>query len=255
MNDAPASAALSRSPAGASALPLMAEHVSLTRGGRTLIGDVTLTVGAAPGVTVLMGPNGAGKSLMARILANLIVPDSGRVLWDGRPPDRERQRAIGFVFQKPVLLYRSALANVAFAIEAAGFAKREAQDRAHAALAMGGLTHLAEQPARTLSGGEQQRLALVRALACEPQIVILDEPCANLDPSSAAAIETQIRNASDSGTAILLISHDLAQARRLGRRLIVLHEGRVLEDGDAADVLAHPRTRAGAQFIRGELIV
>jgi len=242
-------------PINPAVLPLAAQNVVVARDGRTLLDDISLTVGGTPGVTMLMGPNGAGKSLLARTLANLVVPDRGRITWAGTAPDRARQQCIGFVFQKPVLLNRSVAANMAFAIEAAGFARAEAGERARAALAQGGLAHLALQGARTLSGGEQQRLALARALACEPQVIILDEPCANLDPNSAAAIEAQIRKAGESGMTVLLISHDLAQARRLGQRLVFLHQGRIFEDGPAMDIFAGPRSREAGQFFNGELVV
>lgn len=241
-------------PSERAVLPIVAANVSASRCGRMLLDDISLTIGKAAGITMLMGPNGAGKSLLARCLANLVDPDHGRLTWAGIAPDRARQRGIGFVFQKPVLFNRSVISNVTFAVEAAGFSRLEADDRARAALANCGLAHLAHQAAPTLSGGERQRLALARALACEPQIVILDEPCANLDPHSAAAIENEIKKAREAGASVLLISHDLAQARRLGQRLVFMHQGRIFEDGPAADILLRPRSREARQFFNGELV-
>jgi tungstate transport system ATP-binding protein len=224
------------------------------RGGRRLIDRIDIEIGGA-GALVLMGPNGAGKSLLLRALMGLVLPDSGRVLWGGAPPDRARAARAGFVFQRPVLLRRSALANVVYALKAAGTPVSEREALALSALRHAGLERLAPAPARVLSGGEQQRLSIARALASGPEVLMLDEPTSNLDPASTAAIENIIRGARNEGTPVVLITHDVGQARRLADDIIFLHRGRIIERAPAAvffDAPASPESRA---FLRGELVI
>lgn len=235
-------------------LPIRGHGLVVERCGRRLIDGIDIEIGGA-GALVLMGPNGAGKSLLLRVLMGLVAPDAGRVLWDNAPPDRARITRTGFVFQRPVLLRRSALANVVYALKAAGVAAGECGWRAQAALRRAGLERLAHAPARLLSGGEQQRLTIARALASDPEAVMLDEPTSNLDPPSTAAIEKLLRDARDDGTQIVLVTHDLGQARRLADDVVFLHHGRILERASAGaffDAPANPEARA---FLRGELLV
>ncbi|MBC6440921.1 MAG: ATP-binding cassette domain-containing protein [Rhodospirillales bacterium] len=240
------------SPRGA--LPIDGRRLRLVRDGRTLVDDVAITLDAHPGITALLGPNGAGKSLLLRLMAGLIAPDAGSVTWAGRAPDRQRASLLGLVFHRPVLLRRSVLDNVRYALKAAGVAQAQRRDRAMAALEMGGLAHLAGGPARVLSGGEQQRLSLVRALAAVPEALLLDEATANLDPASTLAIETLVLQARDTGTAVLLVTHDLAQARRLADRVIYLHGGRCEADIAADTFFASPPTEHARAFVEGRLV-
>ena len=236
------------------ALPIEAEGLRFVRGGRPLLEDVSFAL-AETGVTVVMGANGAGKSLLLRMLAGLVAPDEGRVAWAGRPPDRARASRIGVVFQRPVMLRRSVLDNMRFALKAAGVPSPDRRRRGLAALAMGGLEHLAPMSAAALSGGEQQRLALLRALAGAPEALLLDEATAHLDPASALAIETLVDEARRRGTCVLLVSHDLGQARRLADRVAFLHRGRLLEDAPARRFFAAPATEQGRAFVEGRLVV
>lgn len=240
--------------AAQSILPLKAERVKVVRKGRALLDLAAITV-SGQGLSVIMGPNGAGKSLLLRILAGLVEPDSGRISWGTAAPNRRQRSRLGFVFQKPVLLRRSALANVIYPLKAAGLSRAQARERADQALAKARLAHLAERPARVLSGGEQQRLALARALALEPEVLFLDEPTASLDPASTLAIEEMIRAARASGTRSLLVSHDPGQARRLADEVIFMHHGQVIERGPAEAFFEQPRTREAAAYLAGEILL
>ncbi len=164
-----------------SELPITIEGVSLRSGRVTILESVSLVL--APGApTVLIGPNGSGKSSLLRLATGLVSPTIGRVTWGGRVSTGCDRCAI--VFQRPVMLRRSVAANVAFALRYEAKGRRHRADRIAALLDLVGLAALAARPARRLSGGEQQRLALARALARDPEILFLDEPTANLDPAA-----------------------------------------------------------------------
>ena len=238
---------------GARVLPIEASGLVLERGGRRIIDNIDLVVEGG-GVSVIMGPNGAGKSVLLRILTGLIKPDAGMVGWAGSRPDRDRAAAVGLVFQKPVLLRRSALANVCYALRD-GASRAERTRRAGEALARAGLKHLAEAPARLLSGGQQQRLAIARALAPDPEVLLLDEPCANLDPAATAAIEALIGDAKTRGTKIMLVTHDVAQARRVADDITFIHDGRIEEQAPATEFFDNPSSHASRAYLDGRLLV
>lgn len=236
-----------------SVLPIEADGLVLERGGRRLVDGIDLSIDGSA-LTVIMGPNGAGKSLLLRLLSGLIDPDAGGVRWAGRAPDRIRTRKLGFVFQKPVLLRRSALANVKFVLRN-GMPRSERNERAAAALQRAGLADLAHAPARLLSGGEQQRLAIARALAPEPEILFLDEPCASLDPAATAAIETLVADARLQGTKIVLVTHDIGQARRLADDVVFLHRGRIVEQAPAETFFDAPVSHPARAYLSGQLVI
>lgn len=242
-----------KAPAAPSVLPIEADGLLLERGGRRLVDGVDLRIDGSS-LTVIMGPNGAGKSLLLRLLSGLIEPDGGSVRWAGRAPDRTRTRKLGFVFQKPVLLRRSALANVKFALRN-GIPRAERNELAAAALQRAGLKELAHTPARLLSGGEQQRLAIARALASGPEILFLDEPCASLDPAATAAIEALVIDARLQGTKIVLVTHDIGQARRLADDVVFLHRGRIVEQADAGAFFDAPDSKAARAYLSGQLVI
>ena len=233
-------------------LPIQASGLVLARGGRRIIDNIGLAV-EGEGVSVIMGPNGAGKSVLLRLLTGLIKPDSGIVTWAGARPDRARAPSVGMVFQKPVLLRRSVQANVRFALRDGTLAERNS--RALAALARAGLKHLADAPARLLSGGQQQRLAIARALAPNPEVLLLDEPCANLDPAATAAIEALIGDAKLRGTKVVLVTHDVAQAKRVADDITFIHDGRIEEQTPAADFFDKPASPASRAYLDGRLLV
>jgi tungstate transport system ATP-binding protein len=229
-------------------LPLRLQGVSFAAGGRTIIEPVSLALEAGPS-TIILGANGAGKSVLMRLMHGLLAPSSGRVAWSGEGA----RRLQAMVFQRPVMLRRSALANVTYALDVAGVAGVERERLAREALAEVGLAHLAQRPARVLSGGEQQRLALARAWALHPEVLFLDEPTANLDPGATREIETIIKAFDAAGTKIVMSTHNLGQARRLGDEVIFLHQGRVAERAPIEQFFPQPASPEAAAFVRGEL--
>jgi tungstate transport system ATP-binding protein len=227
-------------------LPLKLEDVSFAVNGRTLVGPVSLEIEAGPS-TIVLGANGAGKSVLLRLMHGLLLPSSGTLAWSGGDPQRRQ----AMVFQRPIMLRRSALDNVVYALEARG--AQDALSTAKEALAEVGLAPLARRPARVLSGGEQQRLALARAWALHPEVLLLDEPTANLDPSATREIESIIRAFDAAGTKIIMSTHNLGQARRLGDEVIYLHQGRVVERAPVERFLKQPASPEAAAFVKGEL--
>ena len=229
-------------------LPLVLEEVSFVAGGRVIIDRVSLEIGAGPS-TIILGANGAGKSVLLRLVHGLLAPSSGRIRWQGG--NARRRQAM--VFQRPVMLRRSALANVTFALKCAGVRAGEREKLALEALEEVGLREVRDRPARVLSGGEQQRLALARAWALHPEVLLLDEPTANLDPGATREIETVIRAFDAAGTKIIMSTHNLGQARRLGDEVIYLHNGKVAERASVDEFFRKPASPEAASFIKGEL--
>lgn len=234
--------------------PVLGRNLRVARHGRLLL-DVPEITFRDRKLTAIVGPNGAGKSLLIKILAGVMQPDSGEVTWSGRAPARVGYGKLSLVLQTPVLLRRTALANLAFALKAAGIGSEEARGQALAALEQAGLSEVARTSARLLSGGEKQRLALARALAIKPEVLFLDEPVANLDPPSTAAIEAMVREAGGRGVTVILVTHDLAQARRLSDDIVFMNRGRIEVRGEADDFFGDPRTRAARAYVAGELVV
>lgn len=235
-----------------SPMPLTVRNLSYQAGGTPILNRVDLDLDS-DALTVLMGPNGAGKSILLRLLHGLLTPSSGDIRWSGRPLDKTLRRQQALVFQKPVLLRRSVKANLGFAL-----GLRRVSDRANRlerALEESGLTHLAKRQARVLSGGEQQRLALARALILEPKVLLLDEPTANLDPASTLVIEQAINRARRQGVKIILVTHDQHQARRLGEEVVFLHAGKVIERTSADTFFEAPQSTAASAYLAGNILI
>jgi tungstate transport system ATP-binding protein len=233
-------------------LPILLDEVSVTVHGVTILDRVSLEL-AAGSPTVLIGPNGAGKTTLLRLAMGLLSPSRGRVSWGSRTNAAPARRAI--MFQRPAMLRRSAAGNIRYALAAAGVARAERDTRVGELLSLVGLDSLANRAARKLSGGEQQRLALARALAKEPQVLFLDEPSASLDPAATKAIEDIIRAIAVRGIKVVMSTHDLGEAKRLGGDIVLLHRGRVVERGPADAFFAAPATAEARRFIDGELLV
>jgi tungstate transport system ATP-binding protein len=234
-------------------LPVELRQVNYRIDGQVLIDslDVTLSGGAR---TVVLGPNGAGKSLFLRLCHGLIRPSSGTLTWAGNRDPETARRMQAMVFQKPVLLRRSVAANIAYALKQRAMSRDERAKRVGEALDMAGLAGLAQRPARVLSGGEQQRLALARAWATGPQILFLDEPTASLDPTASRAVEALIGTINRAGVKIVMTTHDLGQAHRLADEILFMNKGRLLEQRPADEFFEHPQTAEAAAFIKGELL-
>ncbi len=239
----------------ASILPLELDELRFEARGRRLLDGVSACFEAGSR-TVVLGPNGAGKSLLLRIAHGLLAPTGGRVRWlgaGGAAGDPRVRRRQAMVFERPVLLRRSAAANVTWALAVAGVPRRERAERVAAVLARTGLADLADRPARVLSAGEQQRLALARAWALEPEVLFLDEPTASLDPSATRAVEALIAAIARAGTKVVMTTHDLGQARRVADEVLFLYAGRLLERAPAASFFESPASAEARSFLRGEL--
>jgi tungstate transport system ATP-binding protein len=232
-------------------LPLILEGVSFVAGGRAIIDGVSCQFTAGPR-TVILGPNGSGKSVLMRLCHGLLAPTSGRIEWRGNR-DEHRPRAQAMVFQRPVMLRRSALHNVTYGLALAGVARRERDARARDVLDAVGLSLVANRPARVLSGGEQQKLALARAWALEPEVLFLDEPTANLDPGATREVERIVDQIHASGTKIVMTTHNLAQARRLADEILFMSAGRLADHAPVERFFTQPSTPEAAAFIKGEL--
>jgi tungstate transport system ATP-binding protein len=235
-----------------SELPIEFDGLTVAAGAATILDDLSLVFHAgAP--TVLIGPNGSGKSTLLRVAMGLLPPSRGRVTWGGRKDVPPLRRAI--VFQRPAMLRRSAAANIRFALRAAGVPWADHVRRTVELLELVGLAHLAGRAARHLSGGEQQRLALARALARDPAVLFLDEPTASLDPVATKAVEDIIRAVSDRNIKVVMATHDLGEARRLGGDIVMLHRGRIVERGAATSFFDTPQTAEARAFLAGELLI
>jgi tungstate transport system ATP-binding protein len=232
-------------------LPLALRELGFAVAGRTIIHGVSALIEAGPS-TIILGANGAGKSVLMRLMHGLLAPTSGEIAWSEQDPER-RLRQQAMVFQRPVLLRRSALANVLYALKVARVPRAERERLAAEALESVGLAHLARRPARVLSGGEQQRLALARAWALHPEVLFLDEPTASLDPSATREIERVIRAFDAAGTKIIMATHNLGQARRLGDEVLFLHQGRLVERAPVERFFSQPASAEAAAFVKGEL--
>jgi tungstate transport system ATP-binding protein len=233
-------------------LPLVLEDVSLQAGVTTILDRVSLTI--TPGApTLIVGPNGAGKTTLLRLCMGLTAPSTGRISWGARTDTTLARRAI--LFQRPAMLRRTAAGNVGYALAQAGIPRGSRAQSVAALLDRVGLSDLAQRPARRLSGGEQQRLALARALARDPEVLLLDEPTANLDPAATRSVEQIVLTAAQSGIKIVMASHDLGQVRRLAGDVVFLARGVLCERGRTEDFLDRPTTPEAAAFVRGDLVI
>lgn len=233
-------------------LPLRLKDVSLEIKGQRLMKDVTCDLKPGPR-TVIIGPNGAGKSLFLRLCHGLIKPKSGTIEWLGRNGEDPAKRQ-AMVFQRPVMLRRTAASNIDYALSLKDIPKADHPSIIKDVLAKTGLSRLADQPARVLSGGEQQRLALARAWAIKPEVLFLDEPTASLDPAASHQVEEVINAIHQSGTKIIMTTHDLGQARRLADEIIFLHRGRIKEQAPADNFFDQPENDLAQAFVKGELL-
>jgi tungstate transport system ATP-binding protein len=238
--------------AQSSELPIRFEAVTVRVGAATMLDGVSLAIEAGT-PTVLIGPNGSGKTTLLRVAMGLLAPSSGRVTWDGLAEQPPVRRAI--VFQRPVMLRRSAGGNLRYALAAAGVEREMRAARLAELLTLVGLEGMADRPARRLSGGEQQRLALARALARDPAVLFLDEPTASLDPAATAVVEDIVRAVAARGIKVVMATHDLGEARRLAGEVVLLHRGRVVEASPASSFFDSPQSAEARTFLAGQLLL
>lgn len=234
----------------ASLLPLEVDALCYRVERDDLLRDISVTVDSA-GITGILGPNGAGKSLFLRLLHGLLEPVSGEIRWHHQRLDKAIRRRQALVFQKPVLMRRSVAANIDFVLNP-GTRSRQRRDEV---LQHAGLYRQRSQPARLLSGGEQQRLALARALATEPEVLLLDEPCASLDSATTLQIENLLQETSARGVKIILVTHDIGQARRLADDVIFMHGGRLLEYQPASRFFDSPASSQARAYLDGKIVI
>lgn len=235
-----------------SILPLSVTDLSFEADGRILLDGLSFSLPRG-GITALIGPNGSGKSLALRLCHGLLTPSSGHVAW-AMPGGIAGRKRHAMVFQKPVMLRRSARANILHALAAMGVPRGERTQRCDAALERFGMTALAGRPARLMSGGEQQRLAIARAWAMSPEVLFLDEPTSQLDPSATRQIEEMLIALKAEGVTLLMASHDMGQVRRLSERVLFLSRGRLVEDALTGTFFDAPASRAARAFVSGDLV-
>lgn len=232
------------------------ENIQQRYNGRTVLDLKYLTIDKGE-ILAFVGPSGAGKSTLLRLLNFLETPSGGQLQFEGgeisKLPPLAIRRNITTVFQRPNLLRRTVAANLQFGPQIRG--RKLSSDEIHTWLERVNLHTLARQPAATLSAGEAQRLALVRALAIRPQILLLDEPTANLDPYNVGLIENIVREENErEGTTIILVTHHIFQARRLAQRVAFLLNGRLIEVAPTSTFFDQPADPRTAAFLNGELV-
>jgi tungstate transport system ATP-binding protein len=210
-------------------------------------------------VFAMVGPSGAGKSTLLRLLNFLEPPSGGRIRFldvefsASQPMPLDYRRRVTTVFQRPILLNRSVQANVAYGLKLRGF--RESDGKIEEALEQVGLQHLARQRARTLSGGEAQRVALARAIVLQPDVLLLDEPTANLDPYNVGLIEEIVTSLNrEQGTTLVLVTHNVFQAKRLAQRVALMLESQIVEIAGVEAFFESPQDPRTAAFVRGEMV-
>ena len=200
----------------------------------------------------IFGPNGAGKTSLLRMLHGAARLNAGKITWACSTEQAHHDQT--FVFQRPVMLRRSVEENLIYPLRLRGIARKEARLQAHQWAERVGLQDMLHRPAPVLSGGEQQKLALARALIVKPKLVFLDEPCASLDGRATREIEEILQEASATGTRLIMSTHDMGQARRLADEVIFMLHGKVHEFGPAEKVLETPETAQLRAFIKGDIV-
>lgn len=232
-------------------LPLVVKNLGYRIDGKQLLDSINTTVEAS-GISVVLGPNGAGKSLLVRLLHGLLESHCGEISWNGNAADLATRKRQALVFQKPVLLRRSVSANIEFVLKSQAFEYRQSCENI---LRDAGLFEQREQSARLLSGGEQQKLALARALATNPEVLLLDEPTASLDAATTCQIESLLEKTRAKGIKIFLVTHDISQARRLADDVMFMHEGRLLEHSTGVVFFNRPSSPQAIAYLEGRLLV
>ena len=230
-------------------LPIYIKDLSLILDERKILSSLNLSINSDD-VTVIMGPNGAGKSIFLKILNGILTPTSGCITWNNKKQFSDTLNTQAFVFQKPILLRRSVIANLDYMDSVLGYKKKISKDRL---LEIVQLQKQKNQPARMLSLGEQQRLSLVRSLMVRPNLLLLDEPTANLDPGSTKIIEDIVLNLKMMGIKIIFVTHNILQAKRIADDIIFLNEGKMVEHLNKQEFFSNSKSIEVQNYLNGIL--
>ena len=230
-------------------LPICFKDLSLIVDERKILSSLNLSINSDD-VTVIMGPNGAGKSIFLKILNGILTPTSGCITWNNKKQFSDTINTQAFVFQKPILLRRSVIANLDYMDSVLGYKKKISKDRL---LEIVQLKKQKNQPARMLSLGEQQRLSLIRSLMLRPNLLLLDEPTANLDPASTKIIEDIILNLKMMGIKIIFVTHNILQAKRIADDIIFLNEGKMVEHLNKQEFFSNSKSIEVQNYLNGIL--
>lgn len=230
-------------------LPIYIKDLSLILDERKILSSLNLSINSDD-VTVIMGPNGAGKSIFLKILNGILTPTSGCITWNNKKQFSDTLNTQAFVFQKPILLRRSVIANLDYMDSVLGNKKKISKDRL---LKIVQLQKQKNQPARMLSLGEQQRLSLIRSLMLRPNLLLLDEPTANLDPASTKIIEDIILNLKMMGIKIIFVTHNILQAKRIADDIIFLNEGKMVEHLNKQEFFSNSKSIEVQNYLNGIL--
>lgn len=222
--------------------------------GRKVLDVEELLIGSGA-LCGIIGPNGAGKSTLLNIVAGLMKPTGGSLLFGEEMDPLAPYRNMTMVFQTPYLIRTTVEKNIAYPLKLRGWDGVRIEERVRELTEDLGLTDFRKQKSWKLSGGETQKVALARALSFRPGLLLLDEPTANVDPTTTAEIERMLRKINEQeGTTVLLITHNLVQARRLCKEVLFMNQGKVVEHGAAEKVLKNPEHELTKRFVAGELL-
>ena len=231
--------------------PIVISNLSLLLGKTKILDKINCKINNKS-IFAILGPNGAGKSMFLKTINGLIGVKPGKINFNSREINDHIRKEIALVFQKPTLLRRSVFENMQFVLE-----KKNPLSNLEIMklLQRVGLGTFKDKPARLLSGGEQQRLSLARALLINPSLLLLDEPTANLDPYSLNLIEEIILDENKKGKTIILTTHDMGQAKRLAKEILFFNKGKLLEQTKAIKFFKKPKTKEAQSYINGKILL
>ncbi len=231
--------------------PIQFKDLSVILGQKIILDKINCKI-KSNSITAVLGPNGAGKSIFLQTINGLFSIQSGRLTFNLMEINQEIRKQQAMVFQNPVLLRRTVIANLQFI---SNLRNKESNRLLKKILSKVGLEGYEKKPARLLSGGEKQRLSMARALIINPNLLLLDEPTANLDPYSLNLIEDLVLEENSIGKTIIFTTHDMSQAKRLATDVIFLNKGKVLEQTISKTFFKSPKTLEAQKYINGEILI
>ena len=231
--------------------PIQFVDVSVVLGQKLILDKINCKI-KSNSITAVLGPNGAGKSIFLQTINGLVSIQSGRLTFNSMQNNQEIREQQAMVFQTPVLLRRTVMANMQFV---SNLRNKKSNQLRKNLLDKVGLEGSEEKPARLLSGGEKQRLSMARALIVNPNLLLLDEPTANLDPYSLNLIEDLVLEENSIGKTVIFTTHDMSQAKRLATDVIFLNKGKVLEQTVSKTFFKKPKTLEAQKYINGEILI